>query len=236
MYTHRDDALQAIKSLAFQRTPLNLFCSFKGVHFSEKIQPLQVGIDHVTFKMPAMNICLILRDPVYLNSRVLPEAVKASPQMMSCTTPELRLSNFSYTGTLWFDRLEQRVQPERPVSVGLSIHKKNYNATLKDISAHGAGLLVYVGENPDLDVLTNTPVDLRFQLTPTTRLSLPGKVICRKRYGRGMLSLGVRIFPTQSQEGWLTTYTNRRRAEILNELQQQLNNTLEPQRVKDLYF
>ncbi|MEN4012963.1 MAG: PilZ domain-containing protein [Chloroflexota bacterium] len=236
MYPYPHDALQAVKSLAFQRLPLNLVGNFKGLHFIEKIEPLKIGVDTVVFRAPRLQVCATLRNPVYLYSRVLPETVRASPQMINCTAMELRLTDFTFNGNLWFDRLEQRVQPERPIPTLLTVHKSVYSATLKDISHHGAGLMLYVGDQPELELLVNTPLDLRLELSPQTRLSLHGRVVCRKRVGTAILYLGVRIYPTQDQARWLENYIARRKANILRELDQQAYQRMEPQQVKDLYF
>ncbi len=230
------DALQAVKSLAFQQLPLNLVSNYKGLHFVEKIEPLKVGVDTIIFRAPRLQVCTTLRDPIYLHSRVLPETVRARPQMINCTTMELRLTDFTFNGNLWFDRLEQRVQPERPVATLLAMHRSVYSATLRDISLHGAGLMLYLGDYPDLDILVNTQVDLRFDLTPQTRLSLHGRVICRRRIGAAMLYLGVHIYPSNEQSIWLENYIFRRKMDILGELDQQVHQRMEPQPVKDLYF
>ncbi len=235
-YPFLNDALQAVKSLAFQRVPLNLVSTYKGVHFIERIQPIKIGVDSITFRAPRLQVCVTLRDPVYLYSRVLPETVRAKPQLLNTSPQELRLSDFSFNGNLWFDRMEQRVQPDRPIEVMLKLHNRIYSATLRDISLHGAGLLLYTGDQPNFDVLVNTPVDLRFDLTPTTSLDLHAKVVCRRRVGSTMMVLGVRIFPSEEQTRWLENYIVRRKLEILNELDELINQEMEPQTAADLYF
>ncbi len=120
-YPFLNDALQAVKSLAFQRVPLNLVSTYKGVHFIERIQPIKIGVDSITFRAPRLQVCVTLRDPVYLYSRVLPETVRAKPQLLNTSPQELRLSDFSFNGNLWFDRMEQRVQPDRPIEVMLKL-------------------------------------------------------------------------------------------------------------------
>ncbi len=235
-YPFLNDALQAVKSLAFQRVPLNLVSTYKGVHFIERIEPIKIGVDSITFRAPRLQVCMTLRDPVYLYSRVLPETVRAKPQLINSNPQELRLSDFSFNGNLWFDRMEQRVQPDRPVEVMLKLNNRIYSATLRDISLHGAGLLLYIGDQPGFDVLVNTPVDLRFDLTPTTPMDVHGQVVCRRRVGSTMMYLGVRIFPSEEQTRWLENYIVRRKLEILNELDDLINDQLEPQTAADLYF
>ena len=236
MFTQNDDALQAVKSLAFQHTPLGLASCFKGMHFIERVQPVQVGISHVVFRAPSPKVCLILGDTVYLYSRVLPETVRATPQLVGYSAHELRLTDFSYTGTLWHERIEQRVQPEKPVSVDLLMARRFYRASLKDISANGIGLLVNIPVEIQGDIITNTPADFTFQLNALDQFTLHGKIVHRQLIGRSLFDLGLHIFPTPTQKTWLENYISRRKQAILTELERQLAYSLEPQPVKDQYF
>lgn len=235
-YPFQNDALQAVKSLAFQRVPLNLVSTYKGVHFIERIEPLKVGVDSITFRAPRLQVCLTLRDPVYLYSRVLPETVRARPQLINSSPHELRLSDFSFNGNLWFDRMEQRVQPDRSIEVTLRLHNRLYTATLRDFSLRGMGLMLFIGDQPDFDVVVNTPVDLHFDLTPSTPIAFHGQVVCRRRVGATMMYLGLRIFPSEQQTRWLENYIVRRKLEILNELDDLINQQMEPQTAANLYF
>ncbi len=51
-----------------------------------------------------------------------------------------------------------------------------------------------------------------------------------------MMVLGVRIFPSEEQTRWLENYIVRRKLEILNELDELINQGMEPQTAADLYF
>jgi hypothetical protein len=230
------DAIQAVKTLAFQQMPVNIVGIYKGMSFSERIQPLRVGLDHVVFRAPCLQVCLTLRDPVYLHSRILPETIRARPHMLNCTSQELRLSEFSYTGSLWYEREEQRVQPEQPVEVELRLGKQPYSTTLKDLSCNGAGLFVDLSTPDDPDISINTPVELKLQLSPGHYVHLAGSVTQRRKTGRSLMALGVRLHPTPIQKTWLQDYIAQRKLEIFNELEQQISSRLEPQRAESLYF
>jgi len=81
MLIHSRDALQAVKSLAFQRIPVAVSSNYKGLFFEEKVAPLKVGPDYIVFKAPKPQICLSLRYQVWLhppNRRsVCPCAIKS---------------------------------------------------------------------------------------------------------------------------------------------------------------
>ncbi len=236
MFTQTDDALQAVKSLAFQETPLGLASCYKGMHFIEKVQPIQVGISHVVFRAPSPKVCLILGETVYLFSRVLPETIRATPQLMGHSVHELRLTDFSYTGTLWHERGEQRVQPDQPVAIDLLMSRRFYRASLKDVSANGIGILVNIPEEVQTDIITHTPVDFTLQLNSLDQFTLHGTIVHRQLIGRSLFDLGLRIYPTPTQKIWMENYISRRKRIILGELERRLAYSLEPQPIKDQYF
>jgi hypothetical protein len=236
MFTQPRDALQAVKSLAYQQTPINVAGGYKGMLFNERILPVLVGPDHIVYRTPSLKVCIILRDPVFLYSRVLPETIRATPQLISCTTGEMRLTDFAYTGSLWFDRDNQRVQPEKPMTTDVRINGKSYPASLKDISLHGAGLLVYTQDEEFLNLLSNTTVEFPFPIAGGNSMTVNGKVAHRHSLSPSVLDLGLRIFLTSYQRTWLENFISRRKLEILSELERQITERLEPQRIKDQYF
>jgi len=236
MFDRTREALTAIKRLAFQQTPVNIVGIYKGVSFTERIQPLKVGLDHVVFRAPCLRVCFTLRDPVYLHSRILPETVRARPHMLNCASHELRLSDFTYSGSIWFERDEQRVQPERQVDVELRSGNHRYQTTLKDLSCNGAGLFIDWSGPDEPDLRINTPVDLKLNLGAGRNAGISGRVTQRRKAGRLLLAVGVRLHPTTIQESWLKDYIWRRKLEILTELERQLNSRLEPQRAESLFF
>ena len=236
MFTQKDDALHAVKTLAFQRTSFGLASSYKGMLFNEKVQPMQVGMDYVIFKSPSPKICLILGETVYLYSHVLPETVRATPQLVSRSSCELRLTDFAYTGTLWFDRLEQRVQPEGQVYVDMLFNHHFYRAVLKDISANGIGLLVQMSPDQQADIITNTPIDFNFELDAHDHYTLHGTVVHRRSISPWLVDVGLRVFTTPTQKARIENFLGRRKMNILAEIERSLKNSLEPQEIKDQYF
>ena len=230
------DALQAVKTLAFQQTPVNIVGTYKGMIFSERIQPLKVGQDYVIFRAPCLQVCLTLRDPVYLYSRMLPETVRARPHLLNCNTHELRLSDFSYTGSLWFERGEQRIQPESPALAELILNGQRYSATLKDLSVHGAGLFIDQTPGNELDVCINTPVELYLNLGPSLQMTIPASISQRRKVGKVLLMVGLRLRPSPTQETWLNSYISDRKIDIYNELEQQIRLRLEPQMASTPFF
>ncbi len=231
-----NDALMSIKSLAIQNIPINLSCTYKGLHLEQSIRPLSVGSDYVAFQTPKLQMCYTMHDWVYLHSRILPETVRAEAEMISSTTRQMKLKNFIFMGSPWRDRQEQRVQPAYPIPVDVSKRKQGFGAVISNLSIHGIAMMIYP-ERADLpEINYGDDLDLDFQLNVSTGVSLRSKVIAIRRAGELITHLGVRLFPTYQQEHWLENFITTRKIEILNELEQNVRDKLEPPRAKDLYF
>jgi hypothetical protein len=221
MFTQPANAMHSIKTIAFQRIPISLACTYKGLLFDEKVTPLRVTPEQVVFSAPRQQMCGTLRDTAHLHSRALPESVLANVQSINYATNEMTLSNFRFTGKIWRDRYEQRVQPILPIPAMITINNHILEASLTDLSVHGAGLIVSLH-----DTLTNEPpakaqVDINFQLDSVTRLAMRGSVAYARRIGASLLNLGLRLFPVPNQESTLNTYITNRKIEIMGDLSQE---------------
>lgn len=226
MFEHLRDALPSIKALALQRIPISLTSSYKGLLFDEKVIPLRFGSNHVAFRAPSREVCCTLHDPVILHSRVLPETVRATTEAIDIGMGEVRLTNFEFTGTAWRDRSEQRIQPAKPILSTVKIEKNTYHANIANLSLHGAGLLVFLMEESVPVRLIGLPCDLHFLLDEQTPLSLQSRVITARMMGTSTLSLGLRLFPTATQEIWLENMIAHRKVEIMSELKHQVKSNI----------
>lgn len=233
MFNQPVNALMSIKMLAFQQTPLTLTTSFKGVLFDEKIKPLKVSADQIIFSTPRQHILLTMRDPLYLHSNALPESVRASLVNLNTSACEMALTNFRFSGNPWRDRYEQRIQPVAPLTAMLTIDKRIYQAKLIDLSLHGAGVMINGGAEPLPAPALKSSIDINFQLDRQTRLSMPGAVAYVRKGGTFLLNLGLRLFPTSSQETLLESYITRRKIEIMSELHQQARERIDAGRVEN---
>ncbi|MHB0924175.1 MAG: PilZ domain-containing protein [Bellilinea sp.] len=216
------DAMQAVKSLAFQSIPLAVTSTYKGIFLEEKVAPLKVNPDSVTFRAPRKQICATMRTPVILHSKVLPESVSAQVLYINPKAGEVCLSNFSFTGFYWRDRYEQRIEPDAPVYARLSVQQKHYRANLVNLSIHGAGLMIHLGDSMARELTPKTRVDVSFKLSPQNEFNISGVIASIKFLGYCLAQTGLRLEPTTSQQIWLGNYISRRKIEILNELDHQV--------------
>jgi hypothetical protein len=222
MLTHSRDAMQAVKSLAFQRIPVAVTSTYKGLFFEEKVAPLKVGPDYIVFKAPKPQICLSLRYQVWLHSHVLSESVRATLQTVHSASGEITLTNFAYTGDFWRVRQEQRIEPANPVHAMVNVAKKAFPANLTNLSLHGAGLLVHLGDNTDRDLVPRSPIEVCFTLTEQNNFHILGTIASCRQMGYSVIQVGVHLQPTLNQVAWLENYITKRKMEILQEMDEKV--------------
>ena len=235
MVAYPTDALQAMKTLAFQGVPLSLVGSFKGMHFYDQANPIQVGRDHVVLRTPGIKVCLTMHDKVYIYNRLLPETIRAVPQMLVNMPGTIRLSDFAYTGSLWYDRQGQRVQPGDALPAEVMLNGVRHEACIQDISLQGTRLWVDVEPEADQEVIVNLPVTVILPVGEVVFV-IRGQIANRHFPRPHTLSLGVRLRPTVAQQTWLRDYIARRQRQILAELDTLVNEQLEPQGIQAQYF
>lgn len=224
MLNHPRDAMQDVKSLAFQRIPVAVTSTYKGMFFEDKVAPLEVGPDYIVFKAPKPQICLNLRYQVWLHSHVLPESVRATLQTVHTASREITLTNFAYTGDYWRDRQEQRIEPANPVHAKVNVAKQSFPANLTNLSLHGAGLLVYLGDNTGRNLVPKSPIEVCFTLTEQNKFHILGTVASCRQMGYSVIQVGVHLQPTLNQAAGLDNYITKRKIEILQEIDEKVAN------------
>lgn len=222
MLTPFTDASQAVKSLAFQSIPVAVTSTYKGVLLEEKVAPLKINPDSITFRAPKMQICATMRTPVILHSKLLPESVRAQIQYINPRSGEICLSNFSFTGCYWQDRGEQRVEPADPVYATLTVYTQRYRSNLTNLSLHGAGLMIFLGDNIGSNLIAKSKVDLNFKLSEHNEFTVAGSIASIKFLGYSLAQAGLILYPTANQEIWLEKYITTRKIAILDELDHQV--------------
>jgi hypothetical protein len=220
MLAHSENALQAVKSLAFQRIPIAVTACHKGLFLEEKVAPLKVGPDFIIFQAPKKPICQVLQNRVILHSQVLPETVRTDLLALDTENSALSLTNFAYTGTYWHDRREQRVEPSVPVKAEITIQDKIFQANLNNLSLHGAGLLVYFGDEDHDSFRPGLPVEVSFQLGTQGDFHISGVIASIRQMDCSLGQMGLQLHPSLSQTSWLENYISERKMEILAELEE----------------
>jgi hypothetical protein len=144
--------------------------------------------------------------------------VRATLQTVHSASGEITLTNFTYTGDYWHDRQEQRIEPAPPVRATVNLAKQSFPANLTNLSLHGAGLLVYLGENTDRNLIPRSPIEVCFTLSEHIDFHIQGTIASCRQMGYSVIQMGVRLQPTLNQVAWLENYITKRKIEILKEM------------------
>ncbi len=228
MYLQSRDAMQAIKSLALQSIPIAITSTYKGILLEEKLTPIKVNPDSIIFRAPKKQICASMRNPTIIHSQLLKQSVRAQLQYIDTHAQEICLTGFTYTGNYWNTRDEQRVEPGNPIYATLVLGAQRFRASLVNLSIHGAGLLVYLGDATGRDLAPKASVELSFKLTEATEMHIAGDIVSTKFLGYSLEQIGVHLRPSRVQETWLENYITRRKMEILDELDRTASVKLNP--------
>jgi len=162
---------------------------------------------------PPGSICLESQEQTIVLSRGLPEAVRARVVAFDLVSGELKLSDFSYVGSHFGERMIARVQPEDTINVEIEVEDDKYAGTLVDVSLSGVG--VFTMENV---FQRGQMLQLTLPL-PEGKVTLPGKILnaTESPNGQNRLSIG---FTRNAQEiAVVMRYIKDRRIEILTEIE-----------------
>lgn len=231
-------AFNAIENLAVKGSAITLTRPFKGIHLNQAVEILSVCQGYVVFRACDMRMFASPEtQQVHLRNENLPWPVKARVQKMAVDQCTFILSDFAFQKGEWVERADERVQPKTPAYVWIRNGRRRAIGTLFDIHAHGAALLLREDLAQELRMAPMANADLTFQLQPSFNCKdLKARVMNLEPAAGSLIRVGVELHPNQRQAYQLETYIQRRKEEILSELDKAYLRVLEPRRVEDLYF
>lgn len=210
--------------------------TYKGLILTNPIRVLDILPDCVVFQAPELRLCFTLREKVHLYSHALSEAITARLLELNLILGKISLSDLTFSGHSWKDRLCERIQPQNLICVDFSCQKTTSRAQLKDLSTTGMCLLISRAKDKSICTDRDAPVRLALQLPKDDfKMDLRGKIINSRQLG-SLVIVGVSYVPNKSQEKRLHQYIQARRVEILKELESEFHKILEPPQIQDMYF
>jgi len=231
------DVISVIKRLGQQNAALELTNSFKEVVLRQDVNILEVNPDDATFRATNIEMCAALENDVYLHNQSFPKPVMARLKGLSLNDGMLVLSDFVYKDTEWKERKHERVRPKNPSYVTLRWNKKALRAPIENISVSGMGVLAYKPVEKGMNLQPGSTLHLDFQLTPDHEYSgIKGAIIYQHPVGSCSVKLGIQLFPKASVAQSLEKYIEKRKREILGELELLFLETSWPRGVEHLYF
>lgn len=162
---------------------------------------------------PPGSICLEAQDHTIVLSRGLPEAVRASIRSFDLLSGRLELTNFSYVGAHFGERMIARVQPEDTLTVKFEVGESIIQGTLIDVSLSGVGILT--GEHE----ISRGQILLMTLPLPEGKVTLPGKVLNITAASQGKTRLSIGFTRSAQEVAVVMRYIKDRRSEILSEIE-----------------
>jgi len=104
------------------------------------------------------------------------------------------------------------------------VAKQSFPANLTNLSLHGAGLLVYLGDNTGRNLVPRSPIEVCFTLTEQNKFHILGTVASCRQMGYSVIQVGVHLQPTLNQAAGLDNYITKRKIEILQEIDEKVAN------------
>ena len=233
----QDEILAIFDSLSRQKSSLVVTKDYQGIIISQEITPDFINLNRVVFQALDRDICAVLKGWVHLHSPLFSNPVKAQVKDLSLGRGMFSLSDFSYLEGEWKERMHERVQPKDPTYVSLRFQQMDMRASMLDLSVNGMGLLVGNSEDCDMEFEPNSCVRTDFETTPAYRWTkLGGAIHYQLNVARSIVRLGIRLYPKVEQARQLEKYIAKRKAEIMEELDQAYLSTLFPLGVESQYF
>lgn len=164
---------------------------------------------------PPGSICLENQEQTIVLSRGLPEAVKARIISFDLVKGELKLSDFSYVGSHFGERMIARVQPEDTITVEMDADGLRVDSTLVDVSLSGLGV-VSSRNNLQRGQLLQITLPL-----PEGRVTLPGKVLNVTELPDNQQRMSIGFTRNAQEISVVMRYIKDRRSEILAEIERQ---------------
>jgi len=193
---------------------LDILNFHKSFPITCKAQVEAIERDMVLLRVqPPGSVCLDAQEQTIVLSRGLPEAVRARIIGFDLVDGKLKLSDFSYVGSHFGDRMIARVQPEDTIEVEIEAGEKSLKGTLVDVSLSGIGIYT-----SDADLKRGQILLLTLPL-PEGKVTLPGKVLNINETPEGLSRLSIGFTRNAQEIAVVMRYIKDRRSEILSEIE-----------------
>lgn len=193
---------------------LDILNFHKSFPITSKARVERIEGDTVDLKVqPPGSIILEAQEQTIILSRGLPEAVRARIISFDLLSGLLRLSDFSYVGSNFGDRMIARVEPEDTIVIEIESEDHKEQGTLADVSLSGVG--VYVTRT---SLQRGQVVQLTLPL-PEGKVTLPGKILNISQTPENQQRLSIGFTRNAQEIAVIMRYIKDRRTEILSEIE-----------------
>ena len=230
------DCIALIRKTVARNHTITIANAYKSLILTQPIRVLDILSDRLIFRVPEQPFGFTLREKVHLYSDAFPGVITARLLELNIISGKFVLSDLTFSGQNWKERLCERIQPRESICVDMASKNTLTHAHLENLSV--TGMRVIISRTKDKGVCTDcgASVRLAFQLSRDVNKMVIKVEIINSWQVRNLLIVGLRFFPSTSQEKQLNQYILARKAEILDELKSAFQKMHEPRQTQDLYF
>jgi hypothetical protein len=193
---------------------LDILNFHKSFPITCKARVEKIDKDVVVFSVqPPGSVCLEAQEQTIMLSRGLPEAVHAKVLDFDLKSGQLQLTDFTYVGQRFGERMIARVQPEDTLYVILEVGDQQHTGRLVDVSLSGVGVVVR-----GLKVQRGQLLELTLPL-PEGKISLPGKILNISDAPENSTRYSIGFTRNAQEIAVIMRYIKDRRSEILAEIE-----------------
>jgi hypothetical protein len=209
--------LQYIMESSQELDILNFYQSFP-ITCKARVVGINRDIVSLTVQPPG-SICLENQEKTIILCKGLPEALEAKVISFDLLNGLLMVSELTYVGSHFGERMIARVQPNEPITVDLEYEGQQIQGFLVDVSFNGVGIIVD-GEPCQRGQLIQLGIPL-----PENRVSLPGKILNISITADQKSRLSVGFTRNVQEIGVIIRYIKDRRIEIMDEIERLYEHT-----------
>lgn len=216
--------LQSVLETSQELEILNFHKSFP-VTCKAKVETIDRDVVALRVQPPG-SVCLEGQPETIVLSRGLAEAVRARIVSFDLVSGLLELTDFSYVGAHFGERMIARVQPEDVINVAIASDDEAASGKLVDVSLSGIGLLT-----SQKGFQRGQLLQLTLPL-PEGKVTLPGKILNITEMPGSGFRLSITFTRNAQEIAVIMRYIKDRRTEILAEIEGMYNRAYQEKSAK----
>ena len=216
---------------------LTILIPYKALLLIREVRTIKIGKDHIILQLPDQQFCSTIHERVFLTTSSAPHGIAAKVRDINYQKGIITITDFNFLESPWYERKSERVEPNNPTSIVISMAKHRIRGRLENISLHGLGVLLY----------TKNPQQVPYKIGDTLKAEIDlGNAIPLLRMrtnlvaifpvGQYLTHLGLEMHPQGIQKKIISEYFISRKHDILSEIEHKTIHAMEPISSMDLYF
>ncbi len=216
---------------------LTILVPYKALLLNREVRTIKIGKDHVILQVPDQQFCSTIHERVFLVTSSNPSGMTARVRDINFQKGVITLTDFTFLASPWHERKSERVEPQNPISIVISIANHRLRGRLENISLHGIGVLLYTKNLPQIPAKIGETLKIEIDLGNAIHLiKLRANLISICPLGQYLTHLGLEMQPQRTQKTIISEYIISRKHDIMSEIEHKSIHAMEPISSMDLYF